>query len=410
MKIKLKDKEIEEAINKEILRQNEHIELIASENFVSEDILKANGSVLTNKYGEGYPRRRYYGGCENIDVVETLAIKRLCKLFGSKYANVQPHSGSSANSAAINALIKPGEKILSMSLPSGGHLSHGYKINNSGFFYDSYFYEVNGDGEIDYSEVLKQAKKIKPQLIICGASAYSKEIDFKKFSEIAKEVGAFLLADIAHIAGAIIAKLHNSPVGYADVITSTTHKTLRGSRGGIILTNDETLSKKINSSVFPGFQGGALFNMIAGKAVAFYEALQPSFIEYQKQIKSNSFVFCEEFKKLGAKIVSNGTDNHLFIIDVLHSYNLSGKEAEEILWKVNITTNKNTIPNETKPPMIASGLRLGTPAMTTRGFKEEEFKLLAFWIDELLRNPNNTEIIQKIKNNVKNITNKFKAY
>lgn len=377
LKIDINDKQIQNAINKELERQNEHIELIASENYVSKDVLAANGSVLTNKYGEGYPNKRYYDGCENVDIVESLAIERAKKLFNVKYVNVQPHSGSSANSAAIAALINPGEKILAMNLSSGGHLSHGYKINNSGIFYQSYFYDVDKNGLLDYKKIMQIAKEVKPQLIICGASAYSKEIDFSEFGKIAKEVGAFLLADIAHIAGAVATGLHKSPFNYADVITSTTHKTLRASRGGIIMCNDEQIAKKINSKVFPGFQGGPLFNMIAGKAVGFYEALQPEFKIYQQNIKNNSAAFCAKFKQLGAKIVSGGTDNHLFIIDVDSSYHISGKQASEILSKVNITVNKNTIPNETRSPMVASGIRLGTPAMTTRGFKEEDFENLA---------------------------------
>lgn len=408
--IYLRDKELEKIINNESLRQEEHIELIASENYVSEDVLKATGSILTNKYSEGYPGARYYDGCEFIDQVENLAITRLKKLFNVKYANVQPHSGSSANSAAIAALIKPGGKILGMSLDAGGHLTHGYKISFSGVFYNPHFYGVDDNGLIDYEEVRRIAKEIKPDLIICGASSYSRIIDFEKFREIADEVGAYLIADIAHIAGLIIAGLHPSPVGYADVITSTTHKTIRGARGGIILSNDEKLMKNINRWVFPGYQGGPLVHVIAGKAVAFGEALNPKFKEYQIQILKNAKAFSEKLKKLGSKIISNGTDNHLFVIDVNTTYKISGKEASELLQEINITTNKNTIPNDKLSPKISSGLRLGTPAMTTRGFKEKDFEELANIIDKLLRNAKSDEI-QEIKNSLKkkvlNLTKKY---
>lgn len=408
--IYLRDKELEKIINNESLRQEEHIELIASENYVSEDVLKATGSILTNKYSEGYPGARYYDGCEFIDQVENLAITRLKKLFNVKYANVQPHSGSSANSAAIAALIKPGGKILGMSLDAGGHLTHGYKISFSGVFYNPHFYGVDDNGLIDYEEVRRIAKEIKPDLIICGASSYSRIIDFEKFREIADEVGAYLIADIAHIAGLIIAGLHPSPVGYADVITSTTHKTIRGARGGIILSNDEKLMKNINRWVFPGYQGGPLVHVIAGKAAAFGEALNPKFKEYQIQILKNAKAFSEKLKKLGSKIISNGTDNHLFVIDVNTTYKISGKEASELLQEINITTNKNTIPNDKLSPKISSGLRLGTPAMTTRGFKEKDFEELANIIDKLLRNAKSDEI-QEIKNSLKkkvlNLTKKY---
>ncbi|MGL4343387.1 MAG: serine hydroxymethyltransferase [Metamycoplasmataceae bacterium] len=406
---KWKDKEIEKAILLETKRQKENIELIASENYVSNDVLMANGSILTNKYGEGYPEKRYYEGCEFVDDVEKLAIERLKKLFNVNFANVQPHSGSSANAAAIAALIKPGDKILGMDLSSGGHLTHGYKINFSGIFYDSYSYQVDENGLLDYDEIEKLAFEIKPQLIICGASAYSREIDFKKFSKIAKKVNAFLLADVAHIAGAIVTNLHNTPVGYADIITSTTHKTLRGSRGGIIMTNDEKLAKKIDQLVFPGLQGGPLFNMIAGKAVSFFEALQPSFKEYQKQLKDNSLAFCNKFKELGATIISGTTENHLFIIDVAKTYNLTGKKASEILSSINITVNKNTIPKEKHSPFVTSGIRLGTPAMTTRGFLESDFEKLAILIDNCLKNYDEVNI-SKLKKDVAKLSKKFPIY
>ncbi|AAT27957.1 serine hydroxymethyltransferase [[Mycoplasma] mobile] len=409
-KINLKDKEIEKIINNEQQRQEEHIELIASENYVSKDVLEATGSILTNKYSEGYPGARYYDGCEFVDQIETLAIERLKKLFNVKFANVQPHSGSSANSAAIAALVKPGGKILGMSLDAGGHLTHGYKISFSGTFYDPYFYGVNDEGLLDYDVIEKLAEKIKPELIICGASNYSRTIDFEKFSKIAKKVGAFLLADIAHIAGLIIADLHPSPVGHADVITSTTHKTIRGARGGIIMSNDETLMKKIDRWVFPGYQGGPLVHVIAGKAVAFGEALTPQFKKYQQQIISNAKAFSEEFKKVGTKIISGQTDNHLFTIDVKSSFNISGKEASELMHSINITANKNSIPNDTLGPKISSGVRMGTPAMTTRGFKEVEFKKLARIIIELLANStsSNLESLKlKLKNEVLELTKAF---
>lgn len=380
----MKDLEIKKWINEEIKRQESHIELIASENFVSKDVMEATGSVLTNKYAEGYPGKRYYGGCEAVDQVEMLAINRLKKLFNIKYANVQPHSGSQANAAAMAALLKPGEKIMGMSLDSGGHLTHGYKITFSGTFFKSCTYEVNQKGFIDYDEVEKIAIKEKPKLIICGYSAYSRIIDFKRFREIADKVGAFLLADIAHIAGIIAAGFHPSPVKHAHVITSTTHKTLRGARGGIIMTDHEDLAKKINRWVFPGFQGGPLLHSIAGKAVAFGEALKPEFKTYIKNVVENSNAFAEEFKRLKVPVVSDGTDNHLFTINVLDAYKMSGKEASELLGKNNITVNKNTIPRDSLGPMISSGVRLGSAAMTTKGFTTKDFKKLAGLMHELL--------------------------
>ncbi|MGL6124971.1 MAG: serine hydroxymethyltransferase [Metamycoplasmataceae bacterium] len=407
-KIILKDKEIEKAINDELIRQKCHIELIASENYVSTDVLKATGSILTNKYGEGYPGKRYYDGCQNIDIVENLAIERLKKLFNVKFANVQPHSGSSANAAAIAALVPKGSKILGMSLSSGGHLTHGYKISFSGYFYESYTYDVNEEGFLDYEKIMELAKKVKPDLIICGASAYSRIIDFSKFKKIADSVGAKLMADIAHIAGAVATGLHPSPVNYADLITSTTHKTLRGARGGIIMTNNSDIANKINSWIFPGYQGGPLFHVIAGKAVAFKEALEPSFLEYQKQILNNSIAFAEEFKKMGVEIVSRGTDNHLFTINVKSTYNLTGKKASEILQEINITLNKNTIPCETESPSVTSGIRVGTPAMTTRGMKENDFIILANIIHRILSNPSDLAIKRESLSEVKKLSEKFK--
>ncbi len=406
-KIELEDKIIENAINKELERQQTHIELIASENYVSDDVMKATGSVLTNKYAEGYPGKRYYDGTEFVDIVENAAIDRLKELFGAKFANVQAHSGSSANAAAIAAVIKPGEKILGMSLDAGGHLTHGYKINFSGNFYETATYGVDSNGLIDYADVLEIAKKEKPQLIICGASAYSRIIDFNKFKEIADEVGAILMADIAHISGLVIAGLHPTPFGLADIITSTTHKTLRGARGGVIMTNNEEIAKKVNRWIFPGYQGGPLLHSIAGKAVAFGEALKPSFIEYQKQIIKNSQAFANWFIENGSPVISNGTDNHLFIVDVKTGYGITGKQASNILQKIGITINKNTIPNDTESPFVTSGIRLGTPAMTSRNLKEEDFIEIAKIIDLALKNPENNEVITDLENRVLELTKRF---
>ncbi|WBP83773.1 serine hydroxymethyltransferase [Mycoplasmopsis edwardii] len=402
-KITLKDKLIQDAINNELTRQEDHVELIASENFVSEDVLRAQGSILTNKYGEGYPGARYYGGCEYVDIVEQAAIDRLKELFGVKYANVQPYSGSTANAAAIASVVPSGGKIMGLSLSSGGHLTHGYKISFSGIFYDSVSYDLSQEGILDYDAIERLAIKEKPDLIICGYSAYSRTIDFKRFKEIADKVGAKLMADIAHIAGLIAANVHPSPVGYADVITSTTHKTLRGGRGGIIMTNDEEIAKKINRWVFPGYQGGPLFHAIAGKAVAFYEALQPQFKEYAKNIIKNAKTMSERFRALGAKVVSNGTDNHLFMIDVYNTYKINGKQAEDILHKINITLNKNTIPFDTLNPRLGSGIRIGTAAMTSRGF--ENWEELANIIHNIL---SNYEKLNDNSDESNNILNEYK--
>lgn len=406
-KIILYDKEIESLIESENKRQEENIELIASENYVSEDVLKAVGSCLTNKYGEGYPERRYYGGCENVDKIESLAQERASQLFNVKYVNVQPYSGSVANAAVFMALLNPGDKVLGLSLNSGGHLSHGYKISFSGTFYDSYTYELNAEGKLDYDEIEKIAKKVKPKMIICGYSAYSQIIDFKRFKEIANSIGSYLFADISHISGLIIAGLHPSPSEYADIIMTTTHKTLRGTRGAIVMTNNEEIYAKINKAVFPGYQGGPLFHQIAGKAVSFYEALQPEFKEYQKQLLLNSRVFCQRFINKNVKIVSGLTQNHLFIIDVKSSYNLTGKQAETILSNLNITVNKNSIPNDTEKPMITSGIRLGSAAMTSRGFKEDEFIIIADLIDKALLEPNNISLHNVIKKEIYKIANSF---
>lgn len=376
------DKKILEALNNEIQRQHNNIELIASENYVSQSILDLQGSIFTNKYAEGYPNKRYYGGCVNVDTVENLAIEYVTKLFNVKYANVQPHSGSSANMAVYRSLLEKGDKVLGMNLAHGGHLTHGHPINFSGIDYEIIGYNVNKETEeIDYDELKNLALKEKPKMIIAGASAYSKIIDFKKFREIADSVNAYLMVDMAHIAGLVAAGLHPNPCEYADVVTSTTHKTLRGPRGGIILTNNEDIIKKINKTIFPGIQGGPLMHVIAAKAQCFYEALQPEFKEYQKQVIKNTKAMSDVFLEKGYHIVSNGTDNHLILLDVT-TKNLTGKEAEFILDEINITVNKNTIPYDTASPLITSGIRLGSPAMTTRGLKEDDFKEIALIIDD----------------------------
>ena len=390
-----------------MFRQEEHLELIASENYVSKEVLEAAGSILTNKYAEGYPSKRYYGGCEYIDVVEELAKERLKKLFKAKYVNVQPHSGSQANMGAYRALLKNGDTVMGLALDHGGHLTHGHALSFSGQDYHFVPYYLNNDGMIDYDEVLQIAKSVKPKLIVTGASAYPRKIDFQRFSEIAKEVGAYLMVDMAHIAGLVATNLHQSPLPYADVVTSTTHKTLRGPRGGIILTNHEEIAKKIDKNIFPGIQGGPLMHIIAAKAVAFEEALKPEFILYQQQVIKNAQVLADELKKLGYKLVSGGTDNHLMLVDVKSSVGLTGKYAEKVLCSLNITCNKNTIPNDSEKPMISSGIRLGTPALTTRGMKEKEMIAIAHLIDKALRNHDNEELKQQIKEEVLILTSKF---
>lgn len=400
MSLKDFDIELYNAIEGEKNRQNTHIELIASENFVSKNVLEAQGSVLTNKYAEGYPGKRYYGGCEMVDVAETLAIERLKKIFGASFANVQPHSGSSANMAVYKALLKNGDLIMGMSLSAGGHLTHGYKVNFSGKDYKNVNYGVDENGLLDYEDILRIAKENKPALIVAGASAYSRSIDFIKFREIADAVGAYLMVDMAHIAGLVAGGVHQNPVPYADVVTSTTHKTLRGPRGGIILTNDPVIAKKINSAVFPGIQGGPLMHVIAAKAVSFKEVLDDSFTIYAHNVVRNMHIFCEELIRLGYTLVSGGSDNHLVLVDVLSSLNISGQEAELTLGKVNITCNKNTVPNETLSPRITSGIRLGTAAMTTRGFSEKEFILTADLIDNALRNKDDNKVLESVKNSV----------
>ena len=398
------DSNIKEALEKEIKRQNNNIELIASENYVSESILSLQGSIFTNKYAEGYPNKRYYGGCDNVDIVENLAINYATKLFNCKYANVQPHSGSSANMAVYKALLNPGDKVMGMNLSHGGHLTHGHPINFSGLEYSIISYDVDKDTElINYDSLERLALKEKPKMIIAGASAYSRIIDFKKFREIADKVGAYLMVDMAHIAGLVATNLHPSPLEYADVVTSTTHKTLRGPRGGIILTNNEEIIKKINKIIFPGIQGGPLMHVIAAKAQCFYEALTDEFKIYQKQVIKNAKVLSDSLKENGFRIVSDGTDNHLLLVD-LTPLNMTGKLAEEILDSINITVNKNTIPYDLETPSKTSGIRLGTPAMTTRGLKEEDFKSIALIINDALKNLDTKENLIK---RVSDITNKY---
>lgn len=402
------DKILKDALLKEQKRQQDNIELIASENYVSNDILKLQGSILTNKYAEGYPDKRYYGGCEYIDIFEKKAIEYVCKLFNCKYANVQPHSGSSANMAVYKALLNVGDKVMGMNLSHGGHLTHGHPINFSGLEYKIISYNVNKDTElIDYDELLEIAKKEKPKMIIAGASAYSRIIDFKKFRDIADEVGAYLMVDMAHIAGLVATNLHPSPIEYADVVTSTTHKTLRGPRGGIILTNDEEIAKKIDKIIFPGIQGGPLMHVIGAKAECFYEALQPEFVDYQKQVLKNIKSLAKSLQEEGIRIISGGTDNHLILIDVKSKFNITGKIAENTLDKINITVNKNTIPNDMESPFKTSGIRLGSPAMTTRGLKEKEFSKIGKIIVRALSNYDNDEILNELKKEVLEITSKY---
>lgn len=402
------DEYLKKALELERTRQEENIELIASENYASKSILELQGSILTNKYAEGYSGKRYYGGCEYIDMFETKAIEYAKELFNCKYANVQPHSGSSANMAVYRALLEHNDKVMGMNLSHGGHLTHGYKLNFSGKDYEIISYDVNTETEmIDYEELRDIAIREKPKMIIAGASAYSRIIDFKKIREICDEVGAYMFVDMAHIAGLVATGLHPSPIPYADVVTSTTHKTLRGPRGGIILTNNEEIAKKIDKVVFPGIQGGPLMHVIGAKAQCFYEAMQPEFKDYQVQVLKNIQAMSDEFKCLGYKIISGGTDNHLILLDVKNSAHITGKEAEALLDKIHITVNKNTIPNETEKATIASGIRIGSPAMTTRGFKEEEFRIVARIIDKCFKNKDNEEEIDKLKEEVLNLTKKF---
>ena len=402
--IKKADSEIADAIQAEMERQNSHLELIASENWVSKAVMAAMGSPLTNKYAEGYPGKRYYGGCQCVDVVEDLARERAKKLFGCDYANVQPHSGAQANLAVFFAMLEPGDKVMGMNLDHGGHLTHGSPVNISGKYFNIVSYGVNDEGVIDYDKVREIAVKEKPKMIIAGASAYARTIDFKKFREIADEVGAYLMVDMAHIAGLVAAGLHPSPIPYADVTTTTTHKTLRGPRGGLILCNQEAADKfNFNKAVFPGIQGGPLEHVIAGKAVCFKEALEPEFVEYQKQIIKNAQALSKGLMDRGVKIVSGGTDNHLMLVD-LRGEDVTGKELEKRLDEAHITCNKNTVPNDPRSPFVTSGVRLGTPAVTTRGLKEEDMDEIAECIALVLKSEEN---IEKVKGMVAELTAKY---
>ena len=390
------DPEIANAIKAEMERQNSHIELIASENWVSKAVMAAMGSPLTNKYAEGYPGKRYYGGCQCVDIVEELARERAKELFGCEYANVQPHSGAQANMAVFFAILQPGDTYMGMNLDHGGHLTHGSPVNMSGKYYNVVPYGVNDEGVIDYDKVLEIAKECRPKMIVAGASAYARTIDFKRFREIADEVGAYLMVDMAHIAGLVAAGLHPSPIPYAHVTTTTTHKTLRGPRGGMILSSNEMNEKfNFNKAVFPGIQGGPLMHVIAAKAVCFKEALQPEFKEYQKQILKNAKALCEGLKKRGVKIVSGDTDNHLMLVDLTEK-NVSGKELEKRLDDAHITCNKNTIPNDPRSPFVTSGVRLGTPAVTTRGMKEEDMDKIAEIIAMVIESEDNVEAGRKM--------------
>lgn len=407
--LKQQDPKIFEAITKENDRQETTLEMIASENFVSKAVLQALGTPLTNKYAEGYPHKRYYGGCEYVDVVEDLAIERAKKLFGAEHANVQPHSGSQANMAVYLAVAKPGETVLGMSLSEGGHLTHGSPVNFSGLLYNIVPYGLNAETErLDYDQVRDLAKKNNPSLIVCGASAYPRQIDFKIFREIADEVGAKVMADIAHPAGLVAAGLHPDPVPYCDFVTTTTHKTLRGPRGGMILCKEE-YAKKVNSRIFPGIQGGPLMHVIAAKAVAFAEALQPHFKEYCQQVIKNAQTLADVFLENGFQLVTGGTDNHLILVN-LSDKDLSGKEAEEALERAGITVNKNTVPGEKRSPFVTSGIRVGTPALTTRGFKEDEIKQVGQWMVEVLNHHTDESLAQKIKSEIEGLCEQFPLY
>ena len=409
--IKDYDSELWISFESEAHRQEDHIELIASENYASKRILEAQGSLLTNKYAEGYPSKRYYGGCENVDIAENLAIERAKKLFKADYANVQPHSGSSANAAAYLALLEPNDTILGMSLDHGGHLTHGSKVNFSGRNYKSFQYGLHPEtNDINYDEVRSLAKEHNPKLIIAGFSAFTGIVDWKKFREIADEVGAYYLVDMAHVSGLVAAGLYPSPIPYADVVTSTTHKTLRGPRSGIILAKaNETIEKKLNSAVFPGSQGGPLMHVVAAKALCFKEALDPEFITYIQQVKDNAKIMAQTIMSNGIDIVSNGTENHIILVD-LRNKGITGKDLEKTLGSVNITVNKNSVPNDPASPFVTSGIRIGTPAMTTRGFKEKEIIQVSNWISEIINDFNNLDLQNNIKEEVHNLTSDFPVY
>jgi glycine hydroxymethyltransferase len=405
------DPELAAALDHERVRQEEHIELIASENYASPRVLEAQGTVLTNKYAEGYPGKRYYGGCEYVDVAEQLAIDRAKQLFGADYANVQPHSGSQANAAAYLALIKPGDTILGMSLDHGGHLTHGAKVNFSGRIFNAVQYGLDpATGEIDYAQVERLAHEHRPKLLIAGFSAYSRVIDWARFRSIADAVGAYFLVDMAHVAGLVAAGVYPSPVPVADVVTTTTHKTLRGPRGGLILARaNEEITKKLNALIFPGMQGGPLMHVIAAKAVAFLEALQPEFAGYQRQVVANARAMVAGLQLRGHRIVSGGTDNHLFLVDLIEK-GITGKDADAALGRANITVNKNTVPNDPRSPFVTSGLRIGTPAVTTRGFQEPEMALLAGWIADVLDDLGNEAVIARTRQSVLEICRRFPVY
>ncbi|HEC2410223.1 TPA: serine hydroxymethyltransferase [Campylobacter jejuni] len=409
MSLEMFDKEIFDLTNKELERQCEGLEMIASENFTLPEVMEVMGSILTNKYAEGYPGKRYYGGCEFVDEIETLAIERCKKLFNCKFANVQPNSGSQANQGVYAALINPGDKILGMDLSHGGHLTHGAKVSSSGKMYESCFYGIELDGRIDYEKVREIAKKEKPKLIVCGASAYARVIDFAKFREIADEIGAYLFADIAHIAGLVVAGEHPSPFPHAHVVSSTTHKTLRGPRGGIIMANDEELAKKINSAIFPGIQGGPLMHVIAAKAVGFKFNLSDEWKVYAKQVRTNAQVLANVLMDRKFKLVSDGTDNHLVLMSFLDR-EFSGKDADLALGNAGITANKNTVPGEIRSPFITSGLRLGTPALTARGFKEKEMETVSNYIADILDDINNEKLQENIKQELKKLASNFIIY
>ena len=404
------DADVYSIIEKELQRQTNHLEMIVSENFTLPEVMEAMGSVFTNKYADGYPNKRYYGGCEYADMIEQLAIDRAKALFGCEYANVQPHSGSQANGAVYVALMKPYEKLLGMDLSNGGHLTHGAKVNFSGKHYRSFSYGIDEKtGRIDYDRVRDIAKIVKPQMLVCGASAYPREIDFAKFKEIADEVGAILMADVAHIAGLVVAGEHPNPFPHCDVVTTTTHKTLRGPRGGLILTNNEEYAKKINSAIFPGIQGGPLVHVIAAKAVGFKMNLDSSWKEYAKQVKKNARVLADVLLERGYDLVSGGTDNHLVLVSFLDK-EFSGKEAEEALGRAGITVNKNTVPGEKRSPFVTSGIRIGSPALTARGMKEEEFRFIATKIADVLDDIYNLELQEKVANELKELASKFVIY
>ncbi|WRE77260.1 serine hydroxymethyltransferase [Helicobacter pylori] len=403
------DSEIFELIFEEYKRQNEHLEMIASENYTFPSVMEAMGSILTNKYAEGYPNKRYYGGCEVVDKIESLAIERAKKLFNCQFANVQAHSGSQANNAVYHALLKPYDKILGMDLSCGGHLTHGAKVSLTGKHYQSFSYGVNLDGYIDYEEVLKIAQSVKPQIIVCGFSAYPREIDFKKFREIADEVGALLLGDIAHVAGLVVANEHAHPFPHCHVVSSTTHKTLRGPRGGIILTNDEEIAAKIDKAIFPGTQGGPLMHAIAAKAVGFKENLKPEFKAYAKLVKSNMQVLAKALKEKNHKLVSGGTSNHLLLMDFLDKP-YSGKDADIALGNAGITVNKNTIPGETRSPFVTSGIRIGSAALSARGMGAKEFEIIGNKISDILNDINNVSLQLHVKEELKAMANQFPVY